>query len=293
MIVVTGPTGNTGKIVVEGLKSRGIPFRAMVRSDARAKELQAKGVSTVYGDFERPDSLRAALAGADSAYLVCTPDGRLVTCERNFIEAARAAGVRRIVLCGAHSAAHDSGSPNLRMHAEIEDLAKRSGLTYTIIRPHGFMQTFFWFTAPMIMEKGIMAYPAGDGPIPLIDLRDAGAAMLKALTEPGFENRSFSLTGPEALTAAQMAAILSKALGRPIQYVDAPEEAMEAAMRQAGVPDEPRDHVLWCFREQRAHRLNYVSEDHKAFGLVLHTYAQFAADVAAGKTGNATSDFSH
>jgi uncharacterized protein YbjT (DUF2867 family) len=283
MIIVTGPTGNTGQIVVEGLKSRNIPFRAMVRSDANARALAARGVPTVYGDFEKPESLRAALSGATAAYLVCTPDERLARCERNFIEAAKTAGVQRIVECGAHLAAHDSPSPNLRMHAEVEDALKRSGLTYTIVRPHGFMQTFFGFSAPLIMEKGIMSYPAGDGPIPLIDVRDVGAALVKALTEPGFENRCFDLTGPEALTPTQMAAAMSKAFGRSITYVDCPEEALEGALRQLGVPDAPRQHVLWAFREQRAHRFTLVSEDHRAFGIKLHTYAEFAADIAAGR----------
>lgn len=293
MIVVSGPTGNTGRIVVEGLQSRKIPFRAMVRSDAKVQALQARGIPVTYGDFEKPESLRKALEGADTAYLVCTPDERLVRCECNFIEAAKAAGVQRIVKCGAHSASHDSESPNLRMHAQVDDVLRASGLTYTIIRPHGFMQTFFWMTAQLVMEKGIVSYPAGDGPMPFIDLRDASAAMLKALTEPGFENRSYNLTGPEAITGAQMAAALSKAFGRPITYVDAPEEAVDAAMRQFGVPDAPREHVLWCFRETRAHRFDYVSQDHRAFGLKLRTYAEFAADLAAGKTGNAPSDFSH
>jgi len=291
MILVTGATGNTGRLVIEGLAARGVPFRAMTRSETKRQALAAKGVPAVLGDFGAPDTLRAALEGVDTAYLVCTPDERLSTSERAFIAAAKAAGAKKLVKCGAHSAGHDSGSPNLRMHAVVEDALRASGMTYTILRPHFFMQTYFWMTAPLVMQQGIMSYPAGDGPIPLIDVRDVGDIALKALLDPGFEDQAYDLTGPAALTPAHMAASLSRALGRPIPYVEAPEAALEGAMLQMGVPDAPRNHVLWCFREQRAQSFDYVSKGHDAFGITLRTYDDFAADLAAGKTGTATSDF--
>lgn len=293
MIVVTGPTGNTGRQVVEGLRQRNLAFRAMVRSEERAQQLTAEGIPTVLADFTRPETLVRALTGATTAFLVCTPDARLARCEQNFIRAAQQAGVSYIVKCGAHSAAHDSKSPNLRMHAEVEDALRESGLRYAIIRPHGFMQTFFWMSAPLIYGPGILSFPAGDGAIPLIDVRDVGAALLKALLEPGLSGRAYDLTGPQALTPQQMAAELSRALGRPIQYVESRLEDLDATMRQLGVPDAPREHVLWVFAEQRAGRLNYTSRDHEALGLPLRSFAEFAADMVAGRTGVALSDFSH
>ena len=293
MIIVTGPTGNTGKQIVHGLKKRNIPFTALVRSDARAKELAAQGVPTVIADFENVDSLKKALSGAIKAYLVCTPDERLARCEQNFIRAARHVGLRHIVKCGAYGADAASPSPNLRLHAEAEAALIDSDISYTIIRPHGFMQTFFAMSAQLVMEQGILRLPAGDGPMPLIDLRDVGAALLKALIAPGHENRIYSLTGPQALTGQDMSAALSQAFGRRITYVDSPLGELDALMRQLGVPDAPRNHVLWCFREQRAGRLNYTSLEHNAFGLQLRTFADFANDLVAGTTGVAFSDFSH
>ncbi len=292
MIVVTGPTGNTGRMVVEGLRARGIPYRAMMRDEGRRRAFEAEGHATVHGDFTDESSLVRALEGADKAYLVCTPDERLVPCESAFIRSAKRAGVKHLVKCGAYGAAHDAGSPNLRFHAVVEDALKASGLTWTIVRPHGFMQTFFWMSAPLVMNQGVLSYPAGDGPLPLIDLRDVGEAMLTVLTRDGFENREFNLTGPEAIRPTKMADALSMAFGRHVAYVDGPLEALDGLMRQMGVPDAPREHVLWCFREQRAGRLDYTSRDHELLGLKLHTYAEFAADVAAGRTGVATSEFS-
>ena len=292
MFLVTGPTGNTGRMVLEGLSALGLPVTAMVRSDERQHTLEAGGFTTVRGDFRDPASLRAALDGVETAYLVCTPDERLVDAERAFIAAARDAGVQRLVKCGAHSASHQAGSPNLRMHAVVEDALRASGLAYTIVRPHGFMQTFFWMSAPLVMEHGILAFPGGEGRIPLIDLRDVGAAMLAALTQPGHEGREYDLTGPELLSGARMAEALSAALGRPIHYMDAPESQLDAAMRQFGVPDAPREHVLWAFREQRAGHFDTLSHGHEALGVRLRTYDDFARDLAAGQSGSATSDFS-
>lgn len=291
MIVVTGPAGNTGKQVVDGLLRRKVPFRAMVRSEARQRELEARNIPVVRGDFRDAGSLRAALEGAEKAYLVCTPDERLVDCEVRFIEIAKASGVKHVVKCSAHSASHEIESPNLRMHAVIEDALRSSGMTYTILRPHGFMQTFFWMSAPLVFEQGILAYPAGDGAIPLIDVRDVGPAAIRALLEPGFEG-TYDFTGPEPLTGAQMAATLSTALGKTITYADMPEEALDEVMRQVGVPDAPRNHVLWCFRAQKAGKLAQTSNGHVPFGITLRTFADFASDLAAGRTGTATSDFS-
>lgn len=293
MILVTGPTGNTGQLVVAGLRERGIPLRAMVRSPEHQRALEAAGVPTVLGDFERPETLRAALAGVEKAYLVCTPDERLVRCETNFIRAAADAGLEHLVYGGAYATDPGSGSPNLRLHAAAEAVLRESGVPYTLMRPHGFMQTFFWMSAPLVLQQGILSYPAGDGPIPLIDVRDVGAAVLAVLTEPGARHhgKSYNLTGPEALTGVQMAEALTRGLGRPIRYVDAPLEQLDAVMRQLGVPDAPREHVLWCFREQRAGRFGYTSRDHEALGLRLRSYAEFAADLARGETGTATSNF--
>ncbi|MBL9008753.1 MAG: SDR family oxidoreductase [Myxococcales bacterium] len=293
MILVTGPTGNTGKLIIEGLRQRRVPFVAMVRSNARQQELMAAGIPSVQADFEQPHSLEAVLADVrpEKAYLVCAPDERLVRCERNFIHAAKAAGVRHIVKCGAYAAAHDSQSPNLRMHAAVEDALVSSNIPYTIIRPHGFMQTFFWMSAPLVMQHGILSYPAQDGPMPLIDVRDVGAALLKVLCELGHENRTYNLTGPEPLRPSRMAEILSESLNRPIRYVESSLDDLDALMRQLGVPDAPREHVLWAFREQAAGRFNYTSPDGPALGLRLRSFSDFAADLAAGLTGAATSDF--
>ena len=87
-ILLTGATGNTGQFIVQELKQRGVPFKALARSEKRRAELAAAGVPTVAGDFNDPASLEAALSGVTTAYLVCTPDERLIPCETAFITAA-------------------------------------------------------------------------------------------------------------------------------------------------------------------------------------------------------------
>ena len=159
-ILLTGATGNTGRIVAERLRERGHSFVGLTRSEARRRELEALGIDAVMGDFDEPESLGPALAGIDSAYLVCTPDEWLIPREVAFIRAARQAGVRRVVKCSAYGADLLGPSQNLRAHAAIEAELAGSGLEYTVVRPHGFMQTFTLLNWPMIVKAGAMSMPA-------------------------------------------------------------------------------------------------------------------------------------
>src|SRR5690606_7807502 len=103
-----------------------------------------------------------------------------------------------------------------------------SALAWTIVRPHGFMQTFTLIGWDLMQKAGVISFPAGDGAIPLVDVRDVAAVAVKALTEPGHEGQAYDVTGPEALTFARQAEILSKVLDREITYL--PGKERELAM---------------------------------------------------------------
>ena len=120
-ILITGATGNTGRVVAAELLGRVGPelsIVAMARGEASRARLAARGLPTVHGDFDDPASLVRALAGVTRAYLVFTPDERLIARETAFITAARAAGVRHIVKCSAYMADIDGETQNLRSHGE-------------------------------------------------------------------------------------------------------------------------------------------------------------------------------
>lgn len=288
-IVLTGATGNTGRVVAEELSRRGVPFVAMTRSAKHVATLEACGIRTVFGDFDDPASLVEALKGAEKAYLVCTPDHTLVRRETAFLQAAKVAGVRHVVKCSAYMAGLDAETQNLRSHGAIERELRGSGLDYTILRPHAFMQTFTLMVWDMVQKADIVSFPGGDGAMPYVDVRDVAQVAVKALTEPGHEGKTYDLTGPEALTFHDLAAILGRVLGRPITYVPGKEGAFDLTMRLMGVTATPREHVFKIARMVREHRLDRVHSTLSDLGIEPTTYERFVRDLLAGKTGGGNS----
>ncbi len=288
-IVVTGATGNTGGIVAQRLRERGVSFVAMARSDASRRRLAAEGVETVAGDFDAPWSLERALEGADAAYLVCTPDEHLVRRELAFVQAASRAGVRHVVKCSAYAAGPDAETRNLRAHGLIERALMDSRLAWTVVRPHGFMQTFTLLGWDLIQRAGVVSFPAGDGAIPLVDVRDVAAVVVKALTEPGHEGQVYDVTGPEALSFARQAEILGRVLGREITYVPGHERELAALLSLLGATETPREHAIGIARLIRERRLERVHPTLEALGLRATTFEEFVRDVVEGRTGGGNS----
>ncbi|MFO7563676.1 MAG: SDR family oxidoreductase [Enhygromyxa sp.] len=287
-ILLTGATGNTGRVVAEGLRERGHAFVGLVRSEARRRQLEAADVDTVMGDFDDPRGLVSALRGFETAYLVCTPDELLIPREVAFIRAAREAGVRRIVKCSAFAADLLAPTQNLRAHAAIEAELIHSGLEYTIIRPHGFMQSFTLFNWPMIEKVGVISLPAGDGRMPLIDVRDVAEVVVRALTEPEHVGKIYDLTGPEAIDMYEQAATFARHLGRPIRYIPGQDWQLLMLMKLLGVPPTPTEHVIKVFRMQREHAF-HPTTTLAELGITPITFDQFVVDYLAGRTGGGNS----
>ena len=288
-ILLTGATGNTGQVVAEQLSSRGIPFVAMVRSEPNRRNLEAVGVATIAGDFDDSNSLARALKGIEKAYLVCTPDEHVIPRELAFIRMAKAAGVRHVVKCSAFWAALDGPTQNLRAHGKIERELIDSGMDYTIVRPHGFMQTLTLFNWNMIERAGVISMPAGDGGIPLIDVRDVAAVAVLALTEPGHVGKIYDLTGPAVMNMYEQAEILGRVLGRPITYIAGNERQLTMIMKLLGVPEVPSEHVIKIFRLQREHAMEETTPTLRELGIEPIQYEQFVRDLVAGRTGGGNS----
>jgi uncharacterized protein YbjT (DUF2867 family) len=288
-IVLTGATGNTGEVIATLLKQRGVPFVALAHSAKRQAQLEGAGIRSVVGDFDDPASLERALAGADKAYLVCTPDEKLIQRETAFIRAAQKVGVRHIVKCSAYLAGLDAETQNLRSHGVIEQALIESGLDYTIIRPHGFMQTFTLFAWDMIEKAHVIALPGGEGKLPLVDVRNVAQIAVKALTEPGHAGKAYDVTGPEALSFYDVAAILQRVLGHPVTYLPGKEAQLKMVMSVLGVPPTPTEHTLKIFRMQREGRIDRVHTTVQDLGLQPITYDQFVRDLVAGRTGGGNS----
>jgi uncharacterized protein YbjT (DUF2867 family) len=237
MILITGATGTTGREVVEELRRLGAKgVRALVRDPARADFIREAGFETFAGDFDRPETLDAALKGVERALLLTPPSMQTFEHQRAFVEAAARAGVRHVVKLSAFGA--DAGAPEGfgKWHGQAEDLLKASGLAWTMLRPNFFMQNLLG-QAKQIASDRIIAQAVGDGRASFIDTRDIAAVAARTLTEEGHAGQTYVLTGPEALSYTEVAAKLSEATGREIKYVPvSPAQFRETALA-AGLPE--------------------------------------------------------
>ncbi|NBE80277.1 NmrA family NAD(P)-binding protein [Micromonospora sp. NEAU-HG-1] len=225
MILVSGATGLIGRHLLRQLGEAGTPARAFVRDPARGEAL---GCEFVVGDFDRPDSVAAALAGVDRLFLNTSAGPSLVRQQTDAIDAARAAGVRQIVKVSVQDAAPTAGLAR-GWHGEIEEHLRRSGVPWAVLRPNGFMQNFLGDAAD-IAEGGQFFGAYGDGAIAHVDCRDIAGCAAALLTRPIGDDETFVLTGPEGLTHDDIAARFSATLGRHIRYVDLTPEAMSGRL---------------------------------------------------------------
>jgi uncharacterized protein YbjT (DUF2867 family) len=234
MILLTGSTGSVGLALAQLLSQRGIAYRAMVRDVAKASSLDLAGVEWVQGDFHDPASLRPALEGIDRVFLLAPPVEHIDQIEATFIDIAATCGVRHIVNLSAVGAG--IGVPHRfgQWHGLTEKYLHESTLDFTILRPNFFMQNLLTMTA--MIQQGTLYVPAGEGKAPFVDARDIAAVAASCLTETGHEGKIYEVTGPVAIGYADIAATLSKVLGRTINYVDVPIAAAQASMLETGMP---------------------------------------------------------
>src|SRR3989454_11389982 len=234
MIVVTGATGHIGSELVRLFSEKNVPVRALTRDPRRARPL--RGVDWVKGDLAEIDSLPGFLRGADRMFLLTSNSEEMVALQMNAIRAARDAGIGHVVKGSALGASDHSKSPIGKAHYEVERALQETGIAWTVLRPHVFMQNFL-DTAPTIAREGRIGAASGDGKIPFIDARDIAARAASAPTAPGHEGKKYVLTGPEALSYGDVARIIGKAIGKPLEYgAESPEETRERLLPAGGPP---------------------------------------------------------
>lgn len=279
MILVSGATGTNGSALVEELAARGVPVRAMVRAPDKAGSVEREGVEAVVADFGAPETLDAALEGVEKAFVVTPPDPREPEWERNFVDAAKRAGVRHVVKLSVAGA--DEGAPVRfgRVHAEAERYLEGSGIGYTILRPTGFMQNTIAY-AGSVSSEGRFYAPLADAKVAWIDVRDIAAVAAETLTGEGHEGKVYDLTGPEALSNREIAQKLSAALGKTVEHVEVSYEGAREAMVGAGLPEWLADGLIELNREvyepgYAAQTANGVEE---ATGRRPRSFDEFARD---------------
>jgi uncharacterized protein YbjT (DUF2867 family) len=224
MILVTGATGNVGSELVRTLLAGGHPVRALVRDESRAAAVPEAAVTTV-GDLNRPDSLDAALDGVTAVHLLAGYSGL-----PEALEHMRTAGVQRVTLQSSSAApSHDLTNAVARYHIESEAAIRASRLAWTFLQPNGFMSNALEWAEPLRRGDVVAAAFAGVRTAQ-IDPLDIAAVAAAALTTDAHEGRSYRLSGPEALLAADRLAILGQVLGRDLRLEPQPDRDAYAAM---------------------------------------------------------------
>ncbi|HEX6996763.1 MAG TPA: SDR family oxidoreductase [Gammaproteobacteria bacterium] len=281
-ILITGATGNVGRQLVKQLSAREVPYRAMLRSSKDAEAFSTlEGAEVVIGDFDKPETLVHALQGVERAFLLTNSSERAEGQQSNFVDLARRHGVRHIVKLSQWSASLDSPVRFLRYHATIERKIRESAIAYTFLRPNLFMQGLLAFRETIIGQGRFFA-AAGDARISAIDVRDIASAAAAALVdEEGHEGQIYNLTGPEALSHREMAEKLSAALGRQIDFVDVPPDAMRKALIEAGVSVWQADGLIEDYAHySRGEAAEVTTGVHDATGGLPRTFDNFASDYA-------------
>jgi uncharacterized protein YbjT (DUF2867 family) len=235
MILITGASGSVGKTVLREAIGKEPKVRAMYRSKEEAAKAPA-GCEPVLADYSDKPSLRGAIEGVTSVFLVCSPIPQLVELESNVVDVCKESGVKHVVLNSAMGAG-DYGKSFPSWHRKVEDKLKAPGMSYTILRPNGFLQNIVAFHAASIRTQGAFYQAMGDAKVSYLDVGDIAAVAVKALQGGAHAGKTYELNGPEAISNEEMAKRISKVGGRPVKFVDIPEAAQREAMLGLGMPD--------------------------------------------------------
>jgi len=235
VILVFGATGTVGNELISILSGDDVPAIAVTRGPAPPRP--RRGVRWVQADLAAPASVEGLFSGVRSMFLLTGNHPDMARLQIAAIDAAARAHVEDVVKLSALGASDHSRLPIGRAHYEAESALMASGMRWTILRPHVFMQNLLG-QARAIAHEGRIVGGSGDGRIPFIDTRDIAAVAAVALTRPGHDGQKYILTGPEALSYSDIARILSGVIGRPVEYHDFYDEARDrntlAAHQRAG-----------------------------------------------------------
>lgn len=235
MILLTGTTGKVGQHLVAELAKKNVKLRILARDPSKVAKYREIGAELVQGDLLDPATLPAAFAGVEKLFLLTDSNETSVEAQHNAVRAAKKAGVKHLVRLSAAGTDFDSPVRLARWHAITDAEIAASGIPFTILRPGFFMQNLFG-SAPTIKDHGAFYGSVGEAKVAFIDARDIAAAAAAVLTGPGHENKTYDLTGGEAISNQELAALLTQAVGKPVKYVSLPGDAFAGNLVKAGLP---------------------------------------------------------
>lgn len=279
-VLVTGATGTVGSALVEQLGDADVDVRAGVHSRESATRLP-DSVTVVEIELSERDTLDDAFEGVDRAYLLTpfVPDQTSLV--ENLVDAAVAADVEFLVRQSALGAGEPDPPYSLaENHSAAEAIVENSGIDAAHVRPTAFMQNLL-NDAETISGQGVIYNPVGE-PVAYVDARDVAAVAAAVLTGEGHAGGTYPVTGPEAVTYGEIAAVLSDVLGREVEHVQVSMDDARAGLGEAGMPGELVDEfvdLLEYFDSGGGTDVYATVED--LTGTPARSVRQFAEDYAA------------
>jgi len=279
-ILVSGAAGLSGTLIVQALVARQYQVRALVRDVAKAQHIaNMPGVNVFTGDMSVKETLKAALDGVERVMLISSANDRMVETQCTFIDTCKQAGVHHIIKFSGEESQQGYDPQRFRFtreHEQIEDYLENSGLQWTHLRPSQFMQVYLR-EATAMQQTGELRLPLEKIHMSPVDLRDVAKIGAALLAEGEHYGESLRITGPDALSMADIAGIVSNITGKTIRYVAVSWNERKAALLSAGLPA----YFIDALAEQTAERTRNPeaivdNHTHQLFGLTPTTFEQFA-----------------
>jgi uncharacterized protein YbjT (DUF2867 family) len=277
-VILVTTAGKVGSEAVRLLRDRDVPVRVLARDPAKVTALADAGAEVAESDLDVPASIDDAMAGVSAVVLVSPA---VPAQELNVVASAARAGAGHVVKATSKASA-DSPIARRRWQAEIEAGLAASGIPHTLLRSNAYMQNVLAL-APAIAQTSSFGSSAGKGRSGLVDARDVAAVAAEIAAAPaGHAGRTYRVTGPELVSNYDVAAILSKLLGRTITYQELTFEENKDAMIRAGVPRQIAEMDAQAFSLTAGGDAEWVTDDVPSIlSRPARSFEQFAADYAA------------
>ena len=265
-IVITGASGQYGSSATDKLiaNGRAEDLILITRTPAKLAEREAQGCTVRYGDFDKPETLSDAVAGAEKMLLISgTRVGARVIQHKAAIDAAAEAGVKHILYTSFIGIDDPANPAEVRHdHIETEKLIKASGLAWTMLRDAHYADAMIVMAGPGAMATGEWPSNAGDGREAMVWREDCVDCAVAVLTGEDHENRTYNITGPQLETFAEVAVAMAEITGKPLAYRTISDEEQYAMFDAMGIPRRPVD-------DQSVKGIPWNSDDMVSFGRAI------------------------
>ena len=259
-ILILGASGQTGSESVDILSTAGFPVRVTYREHSELQRMREKAVEDVQADFDDVESLKRAMDGIERVLVIQSVSPEMLQHAQNINEAAKAASVSHVIRISNIAIGNDIPSEIAQMHYQADELLKSLGCNYTIIKGANYFQNMF-YSALTIIRNSHFALPLGAATLSQVDARDISRVGAYCLIDQGHENKTYTITGSEAMTMHVVARKLSKVVNKEIRYIAVEPVAATQVFKDQGLPEWHAKAIGTMFMEYASGKYKFLTED--------------------------------